>query len=177
MSTSRWVVISEHKAACSVDNFYSGFKVWLERPNVVNKRLLGAVTVIQEQEICPTAQATGSSDEERGRHVLSALSRLYFEEERRIAGSEACGDESRGRGEVPDGSGVGLMVKASLRQLLPKMRGAPKGFEAVLVDNYSHSVVFCPLSNLEPPCSIPECSYKLQFSPAASQEGSASSSK
>ena len=149
-----WVALSELKAICSVDNFYCGVNVWLQRPNVVNKRLLGAVTVIDEKCVSISSQSGENVGElERGRQVLATLARLYHEEMQ--------GDNTQ-EDAVP--------LKGVLRQLLPKMRSALKGWEAVLFDGSCYSVVFCPLSSLELPFSIPECSYRLLFSPVNGQD-------
>ena len=157
-----WVPLSERKAVCSVDNFYCGVNVWLQRPNVVNKRLLGAVTVVDEKCVSSSTQSDCSGenvgDMEQGRQVLATLVRLHCEEMRKICIEEKLEDA------VPP--------KGMLRQLLPKMKSAVKGWEAILFDGSNHSVVFCPLSSLEPPSSIPKCSYRLLFSPASGQDPS-----
>ena len=160
---SCWSVLSECKAACSADSFYSGVDVWLKRPNVVNKRLLGAITVLsnEDEEAKKRSSSTEDSDDVvRGRQVVHALARLYCEERRRDVDSS----DERAEHELPEG-GV-AKVKGVLRQLLPKMRSSSKGWEVVLIDQDNHSVIFCPLTSLKPPSSIPECSYKLQLSPA-----------
>lgn len=156
-----WDTLSEHKLACSVANFYSGVEVWMKRPNVVNKRLLGAVTVVEDTVSTDVnLQEVGDAhDEERGRQVLRALAQVYSEEMRRGV------DNSMTTELVGE-----AVLKCILRQLLPKMRSIPRGLEAVLVDETHHSVAFCPLSSFELPSSIPLCSYKLQFSPTAGQE-------
>ena len=158
MSNS-WVVLSELKAICSVDDFYCSVNVWLQRPNVVNKRLLGAVTVIDEKCVTISTPSGENVDElERGRQVLATLSRLYHEEMQ----GEACCTNSTREEAVP--------LKGVLRQLLPKMRSALNGWEAILFDESNHSVVFCPLCSLELLSSIPECSYRLLFSPENGQD-------
>ena len=164
-----WVLLSEHKAACSVDNFYSGVNVWLKRPNVINRRLLGAVTVVEEEELtCPRWSTTnGEDDMVRGRQLLTTLSRLYCEEMRPNDGVDKAAETSM------SGSQTAMKLKGVVRQLLPKMRSSPKGWEAVLVDEMNHCFVFCPVANFDPPCSVPQCSYKIQFT---GQEDSSSSS-
>ena len=170
-----WVSLSEHNAACSVDNFYSGVNVWLQRPNVVNKRLLGAVTLLEERYLTISTRSSDQDkvvdDVERGRQALLALAQLYGEERQRedfsCKDKRQQGCDSHHQGEP--------WLKGVLRQLLPKMRSASKAWEAVLIDESNHSVTFCPLSSLEPPNSIPECSYRLRFSPASSQDPASSS--
>lgn len=153
-----WVGLSELKVICSVDNFYCGVNVWLQRPNVVNKRLLGAVTVIDEKRVSTSTQSGENVDVlERGRQVLATLSRLYDEEMQ----GEVCANNTREDA---------VRLEGVLHQLLPKMRSALKGWEAVLFNGNNHSVVFCPLSSLELPSSIPECSYRLLFSSAHGQD-------
>lgn len=38
-----WELKRSLKASCSVEDFYSGVDVWVKRPNVVNRKLIGAV--------------------------------------------------------------------------------------------------------------------------------------
>lgn len=168
-----WVLLSEHKAECSVDNFYSGVNVWLKRPNVINRRLLGAVTVAEEEELTclssssKTPVENGEDDVVRGRRLLTNLSQLYCEEMRLNDGVDKAAETSM------SGSQTAVKLKGVVRQLLPKMRSSPKGWEAVLVDEMNHCFIFCPVANLDLPCSVPQYSYKIQFT---GQEDSSSSS-
>lgn len=156
-----WTSLYEHAASCSVEDFYSGVDVWLKRPNVVNKRLLGAVIVAEDDKI--STECTLEIDDDgmvRGRHAsMAVLAELYCRELQR-AGSE---DNSEVQSTV--------LLKGMVRELLPKMRSSSRGLEAVLTDLSNHSVIFCPLSGagsgLEEgavPTAIPACSYRLQFS-------------
>ena len=152
-----WIPLCEHAAACSIENFYSGVDVWLKRPNVVNKRLLGAVIVAEEEEISTETLLDG--DMERGRQSMVALAQLYTKELRRM-------------GDLTVQSAVS--VKGMVRELLPKTRSRSRGLEVVLTDLTNHSVIFFPLSSLKDvPNVIPANSYRLQFSqvsPATSQD-------
>jgi len=38
-----WTVLSTADASCSVEDFFAGVDVWMKRPQVVNRRLLGAI--------------------------------------------------------------------------------------------------------------------------------------
>lgn len=42
-----WVLKHSLKASCSVGDFYSGVEVWVRRPNVVNRKLLGSVVRLE----------------------------------------------------------------------------------------------------------------------------------
>lgn len=154
-----WVTLWEHAAACSVENFYSGIDVWLKRPNVVNKRLLGAVIVAEEDKI--STESALDDYMERGRQAILALTQFYSTE------------LLQGEGDSAVQSAV-LQVKGIVWELLPKMRSTSRGLEVVLTDLTNHSVIFCPLSSLEDvPTVIPASSYRLQFSqfsPATSQD-------
>ena len=156
-----WISLYEHEASCSVEDFYSGVDVWLKRPNVVNKRLLGAVIVAEDDKI-PT-ECTLEVDDSgmvRGRHAsMAVLAQLYCKELQRA--------RSEGDSEVQST----VLLKGVVRELLPKMRSSSRGLEAVLTDLTNHSVIFCPLSGtgsgLEEGAvhtAIPACSYRLQFS-------------
>lgn len=153
----RWVTICECAASCSIEDFYSGVDVWLKRPNVVNKRLLGAVIVAEDDKISTESalEVSVDGDVERGRQSMVVLAHLYCKELQR-----------EGESEVQSA----VLIKGMVRELLPKMRSSSRGLEAVLMDLTNHSVIFCPLSSLElVPTVVPANSYRLQFSPATSQ--------
>lgn len=148
----------ECAASCSVEDFYSGVDVWLKRPNVVNKRLLGAVIVAENDRIStePTLEVNVDDHMERGRQSMTVLAQLYCKELHR-----------EGKSEVQSA----VLLKGVVRELLPKMRSSCRGLEVVLTDLTHHSVVFYPLSSLDVvPTDIPACSYRLQFSPATGQD-------
>lgn len=159
-----WVTVCEYAASCSVEDFYSGVEVWLKRPNVVNKRLLGAVIVAENDKISTerTLEVNEDGGMVRGRHSsMAVLAQLYCKELQRT---------EEGDSEVQST----VLLKRVVRELLPKMRSSSRGMEAVLTDLTNRSVIFCPLSGsssgLEEgavPTVIPACSYRLQFSPAA----------
>ena len=157
-----WELLGERQVACSVENFYSSVNVWLKRPNVVNRRLLGAVEVTGVEEICLSTISplkNGEDDEVRGRQLLRTLALLYDTETRAESDSvDKASENSLRGGSAP------VKLKGTLRQLLPKMRSSPKGWEAVLIDEVNCSVVFCPVLNLDPPQSLPLTSYKIHFS-------------
>ena len=156
-----WTNLYEHAASCSVEDFYSGVDVWLKRPNVVNKRLLGAVVVAEDDKI--SQECTLEVDDDgmvRGRHSsMAVLAQLYCKELQRA--------RSEGNSEVQST----VLLKGVVRELLPRMRSSSRGLEAVLTDLANHSVIFCPLSGAGSglkegavPTAIPPCSYRLQFS-------------
>lgn len=152
-----WVTICECVASCSVEDFYSGVDVWLKRPNVVNKRLLGAIIVAEGDKISTESAPEVSVDDdmERGRQSMVVLAQLYCKELQREGDSEVQS---------------AVLIKGMVRELLPKMRSSSRGLEAILTDLTNHSVIFCPLSSLElVPTVVPASSYRLQFSPATSQ--------
>ena len=45
MEENCWICIAEEATAASYDSFISALNVWINRPNVINKRVLGAVKV------------------------------------------------------------------------------------------------------------------------------------
>ena len=42
-----WELKHRLKASCSMKEFYSGMEVWVRRPNVVNRKLLGAMVRLE----------------------------------------------------------------------------------------------------------------------------------
>ena len=129
----------------------------------MNKRLLGAVAIVEEEQISMETvliKVNEGSDVERGRQALVALAQHYCKELQR----ECCLEEDSNVQSA-------VVLKGMVRQLLPKMRSSARGSEAMLIDLTNHSVIFCPLSSLDDvPTVIPASSYRLQFSTAAGQD-------
>ncbi|XP_053314212.1 probable tRNA (uracil-O(2)-)-methyltransferase [Spea bombifrons] len=136
----RWCVMMPELGAVSVrdpnsvlpDGFWAAIAVWLEKPQVLNKRLCGSS--IQE-----TWQEGGCEPEEL-RGLLDLLSALSCPGE-----DEEMVDMIRGYGE----SGAGLGTSIILRTLIPKANPhyastAPKR-EAVIQDIPNRRVTFIPL--------------------------------
>jgi hypothetical protein len=161
-----WATLCESAASCSVKDFYSGVEVWLKRPNVVNKRLLGAVIVAENDKISTECTAeVNDGGMVRGRQSMAVLAQLYCKDLQRAE------EGSPGDSEIQSTA----LLKGVVRELLPKMRSSSRGFEVVLTDLTNRSVIFCPLSGsgLEEeavPTVIPASSYRLQFSPATGQD-------
>ena len=137
-----WRIEAEQPVTCSVGDFYSGASVWLQRPNVVNRRLLGAVILYENESIrpntdtdtvdtlnCPKGDIFGrrdikdlcqseeyhAEDKQIGPHVLSQLQCVL----RMVASERRDGTVSNGR--------------CIVREILPKMRNMPEGLEAVII--------------------------------------------
>ena len=43
-----WSSVQTLETACTWEQFYSGIDVWVKRPNVINRRLLGAVVRLEK---------------------------------------------------------------------------------------------------------------------------------
>ena len=136
-----WVVLSEKVTSCSVNDFFAGVDVWLKKPQVVNRRLLGAV-ILREHVLELSLQ--GTSDPPGGEWLWAY--RLHRElGETTKQGSQLSGRtsehsdsaiSSRDVGEVPSGSptdegGVTCLV----RELLPKMRSVLPKEDAIFLGN------------------------------------------
>ena len=104
---ANWTCISECEVACSGADFHSGVEVWLRRPNVVNKRVLGAVFLEDKplEDLSPDSQ------------WVEWLTKL-------------CSDKSFQENETVMFSTGSRMI---IRELLPKPRSMAPGREAVLI--------------------------------------------
>ena len=58
-SSMEWIKFASVETACSKEDFFSGVEVWLTRPHVVNRRLLGSV-VLQEEAVERGREGAGS---------------------------------------------------------------------------------------------------------------------
>lgn len=139
-----WIKFASVETACSKEDFFSGVEVWLTRPHVVNRRLLGSV-VLQEEAV------------ERGRE-WGWLGRVREGTGCTGRGREDC-DSSSPTGCMPAGitshssGGTGQLLpnmevsppptgpplRCLVRELLPRLRSLPPGREAVVVGE-SHVV-------------------------------------
>lgn len=98
-----WSIAAEEIVSCSVSGFYSGVDVWLTRPQVLNRRLLGCVEVYASGS---TTHATGNGDREE------AVSRY-----RELLNACEVGDNSR----------------VLVRQLLPRLKNMAESLEGVII--------------------------------------------
>lgn len=133
-----WVVLSEEVTSCSVEDFFSGVDVWLRRPQVINRRLLGAV-ILREHVL----SSQGTSDP--GGEWLWAyqLHRELGESTRQ--GNQLSDRTSEHSDSVISGQEVGEVVSGSpadevcatclVRELLPKMRSVPPKEDVIFLGN------------------------------------------
>ena len=131
-----WAKLASLETACSKEDFFSGLEVWLRRPHVVNRRLLGSV-VLQEEAV------------ERGRE--GELLRRWRGGTSRAAGGREDKEsidltECMTDGSVADNGGMsrqvpnmevappptGYSLRCQVRELLPRMRSLLPGREAVI---------------------------------------------
>ena len=113
-----WKAEAECTVSCSVQDFYCGVDVWLERPQVVNRRLLGCVTVHKrqlDQDTSRTLSLHSSDDQhqslsEESLRVLDHLVRCVCEE--------------------VEGTCHGDVI---VRRLLPRMKRMEEGLEVVVI--------------------------------------------
>ena len=133
-----WVVLSEEVTSCSVEDFFSGVDVWLRRPQVVNRRLLGAV-ILREHVL----SSQGTCDHE-GQWVWAY--QLHKELGESIKqGNQLSDSASEHSDSVISGEEVGEVVSGSpadegcvtclVRELLPKMRSVPPKEDAIFLGN------------------------------------------
>lgn len=143
-----WVVLSEEVTSCSVEDFFSGVDVWLRRPQVVNRRLLGAV-ILREHVL----SSQGTCDPE-GQWVWAY--QLHKELGESIKqGNQLSDSTSEHSDSVISGEEVGEVVSSSpadegcvtclVRELLPKMRSVPPKEDAIFLGN---ECVFCDFIGL-----------------------------
>ena len=59
----RWRETGSLETSCSAANFLSGVEVWLKRPQVINRRLLGAVLMDGDWDVTPDAGGASETNE------------------------------------------------------------------------------------------------------------------
>ena len=118
-----WTLVleSEKETAASTEGFWSAVDVWLKRPHVVNRRLVGAVVV----------QEGGGVDE----WIRKQLEAIYKD-----SGWAPTGVSCGGHG----------VRKFLVRELLPRMQGLPPNKEAVFIGmtqdtSAMHTTKYCCL--------------------------------
>lgn len=140
-----WRLEGSVSVSCSARDFYSGVAVWLERPNVVNKRLLGAVTHFQTDYLklvhladakvkevgvtTPGCTKGGTVDRRETDSVV------YKQPENKQIDSIVLSELLQVSRLVTEESVTGAPFngKCLIRELLPKMRNMPQSLEAVII--------------------------------------------
>ena len=134
-----WVVLSKEVTSCSVDDFFAGVDVWLKKPQVVNRRLLGAV-ILREHVLSSQGRTSDPGDEWLWGYQLHRELGESTKQESQLSGrtSEHSNStiSSRDVGEVVSGSpadegGVTCLV----RELLPKRRSILPKEDAIFLGN------------------------------------------
>ncbi|XP_061225427.1 probable tRNA (uracil-O(2)-)-methyltransferase isoform X2 [Neopsephotus bourkii] len=175
MGLLRTVGVRDGRAALP-DGFWAAVRVWLEKPQVANRRLCGAAIEVEGtlalreggEESASFAAVRGS--EEQGERVASAgtaeLGRLW---------REVCAQLSPWHGHLPPpltpwaGPDPRAELRAVLRTLLPRARPAgspaPPRKELAVQDVYNGTVTFLPLEeNSEGKYKIKKCNiYQIQL--------------
>ncbi|XP_032043007.1 probable tRNA (uracil-O(2)-)-methyltransferase [Aythya fuligula] len=155
--------------------FWAAVRVWLEKPQVANRRLCGAAieaegTVLlgESEEGSPRLTAVPGRGTDEGPEGAAELSRLWREVTRHLPPSLT----ARGR--------PGSELRAVLRTLLPRARPAgppaPPTKELVVQDVYNGTVTFLPLEeNKEGKYQIKKCNtYEIQLMHIKDEEWSLS---
>ncbi len=104
-----WTTAAEEIVTCPVSGFYSGVDVWLKRPQVLNRRLLGCVEVYTSPDTSPAT---------------------ILELEAKCNGHGALYREVLLSGIVCEGGGNSCVV---VRRLLPRMRNMAESLEGVVI--------------------------------------------
>lgn len=134
-----WTVLSAADANCSVEDFFAGVDVWMKRPQVVNRRLLGAI-ILREHVLDSKHPVEGHGGEWQWAYQLHG----------EMQGSTKQGDQLYGiAGGDLDSTAIGLgvgkqeethdqeleHVTCLVRELLPKMKNMPSVQDNILVGN------------------------------------------
>ncbi|XP_042663649.1 probable tRNA (uracil-O(2)-)-methyltransferase [Tyto alba] len=151
--------------------FWAAVRVWLEKPQVVNRRLCGAA--IEAEGTVPLGEASGSGGGREGRAGAAELGRLW---------REVRGQLPAGRGCLPPplASWGGPGLGAVLRTLLPRGRpggpAAPPRKELAVRDVFNGTVTFLPLEeNSEGKYQVKKCNiYQIQLTHIKDEEWSVS---
>lgn len=101
-----WRLVHSLKTTCSGGDFYSSVDVWIRRPNVVNRKLLGAVIRLE----APLSPAWASKDPIADGHVT--VGELHQE---------------------PEQGGVASGSRVVVRELLPRLGHVPPTLELVVI--------------------------------------------
>ncbi len=153
MEEESWIEVASEEKGCSsvgVDDFWSAIDVWLRRPHVVNRRVLGAVILWEgpgdegawSEELAPPT--VEQSREEVP--ILAGSEKLSF------GGKEVCDDGVERvdtivplddidhvidlGGHVTHGdSHVTLKQHWMVRELIPRMQKMSTGKEAIFIGN------------------------------------------
>ncbi|XP_030306499.1 probable tRNA (uracil-O(2)-)-methyltransferase [Calypte anna] len=177
-------------AAALPHGFWAAVRVWLEKPQVVNRRLCGAVieaegTLPPEESgemspPLPTRREGGSGAGQERREAAVGDAELGW------LWREVCGQLPEGRGNLPPslkpwgGPGRRAGLHAVLRMLLPRSRPvgppAPPRRELAVQDVYNGTVTFLPLEeNDEGKYQIKKCHiYQIQLTHIKDEEWSMS---
>lgn len=144
-----WRLEAERTVTCSVSDFYSGVNVWLQRPNVVNRRLLGAVILYENKSprhIHPVTDEPVTLDTvdmfncPKGDIVSGCDTKNVFQSEQFQIKEQQIGPHV-----MPQLQCVLKMVASErgdktvrndrciIREMLPKMRNMPASLEAVII--------------------------------------------
>ena len=128
-----WTVLSETDTSCSVEDFFAGVDVWLRRPQVVNRRLLGAI-ILREHVLDSNSEPEGEWQ-------------WAYQLHREVQGSAEQGGQLYDvDGESLDSAIIGLEVDKEdthekenvtclVRELLPKMKSMPPVKDTILIGN------------------------------------------
>ncbi len=121
-----WKVQAEKIVSCAATDFYSGVEVWLTRPQVINRRLLGCVEVYSSHAMEHTTthvhinDGCGASSEVLYGDCLSSLVSCVLSEE------------------------GGARSRVIVRRMLPRMRNMAESLEAVVIGRLSDaSIIMC----------------------------------
>ena len=140
VSSMEWTKFASIETACSKEDFFSGVEVWLTRPHVVNRRLLGSV-VLQEETVKrgregewlrSVREGTGcagrgrednDSNSPTGCMAAAITSHNYGDTRHHLPNMEVA---------LPP-TGHPVPIRCLVRELLPRMRSLLPGREAVVV--------------------------------------------
>lgn len=134
-AASARTLIDELETTAGAEDFLAGVEVWIRRPHVVNRRLVGAI-FLEEGVV------------KQGREEEWLLELQKPDQKRRKEGYEGCkGTEPTPESDEGVGSThAGGLVKWLTRDLLPRVRGTPPTKEVVLSGKYVLSLtVYCLL--------------------------------
>lgn len=158
-----WIEVASEKLGCpsvGVDDFWSAVEVWVRRPHVINRRVMGAVVLWEG----PEGEGAWLKELElKLKHTYGPGEHqtVGTDGDKSTSAAESCDDLVTEGAVAVDHSNVddhvtdhvthvdGHMIQKRqwiLRELIPRMQRIPKGREVVIIGNSSEPDTACTTS-------------------------------